>query len=140
MNLASEPIESRLVGVRVVRHPKAKPHPGHPTDGPAGSTISGFGAKRPLPEADRREPVDPVELRAAVQKKECEEWMAVAGHPDEPEADSIVPGTAPQGRTPEQEHVAGMQEVDGAVDYPDDALGWKIPQEHEHQQEDEQHE
>jgi hypothetical protein len=149
MNLSSKPVESCLVGVRIFSHPKAKPHPGHPTNEAAGSTISGSGAKRPLPEPVRRKRVDSEIPRQVVQKKKMyEEWKAAAGHPDEPEAeaDSILPGegakhqtpepaSTKQGRrgngakrpVPEQDHIAGKQRVNGAVDYPDDAIDWIIP-------------
>ena len=42
-----------------------------------------------------------------MQKKMYEEWKAATGHPDEAEADSILPGSAAKRRTPEQDETAG---------------------------------
>ena len=137
MNLASKPVKSFLVSVRIFSHPKAKPHPGHPTKEAAGSTSSGSGAKRPLPEPVQRERLDPA-TRCRIHVLEMyEEGRIDAGQPmalpenkSKSEEAEPLSGSAPQGRTPEQDEIAGKQPVNGAVEGRDDSFDRKAPERH----------
>jgi hypothetical protein len=60
-------------------------------------------------ETARRKRVDRETLHQIMQKNLDAEWEAFAGHPDEPKAESMLPGSFPKGRTPEQEHAASMK-------------------------------
>ena len=116
MNLSGKSVGRCLVGVRILSHPKAKPHHGHPMKEAAGSTISGSGAERPTPEPVQRERNHPEILRQVMQKKMYEEWKAATGHPDEAEADSILPALPRSGarRSRMRQPVEG---ANGAGDY-----------------------
>jgi hypothetical protein len=147
MNLNSKPIKNFLVGIRSFSKPKAKPYPGHPTEEAAGSTISGSGAKRPLPEPVQREGTDPVILRRIQEREMYKEGRIDAGQPmalpeDKAKSEEAEPlsGSAPQGRSPEQDDIAGKKVANGAVDDPDAPFDSIAPEEHEHEHEQKQHE